>query len=502
MFKMRKKLIINILVGLVFVGVVLTFYTTFSLDTEYVFGSVVYDIGDDYITLVSPNTSVGLFYKYFDMENCSIKVFDGDKEMVEGFISNGSKTVLYNANGNAIDSFVNVVKGDFNRDGEIDKDDYYEMGKCLVGNCKIDDYLMMSADIDGDLSFRINDLVMLDKAVSSGYKGLSLDKGEILLQTGEVGRVVSSVTPSYGLNQNVRWSSKDSSIAIVDEAGRITGKNEGETIIVASTMDGKYSDEVKVRVDNRLQLSSYEGVGYIGGNDIEVDIKAVDYNDLSCSSSNSKVAGCRISDKKLILSPINTGKVSIVVKSSKYGEVNYNLEVMSVYFKIMPKYICAKPNGIEAITVSGFNSGELSFYPEDKEIISSASMEYVDSRRMLKINFGSKAGRTNLMVKEGNGNSTALVVVDVTYMTLSNYGVVSRVGEEVVVEAIGGNLGEITCRSSDESKGTCRVEGTKIIVTPLSVGSVNVDVYNNHSFEDYHKECGQQQFVVVIQEGV
>ena len=121
---------------------------------------------------------------------------------------------------------------------------------------------------------------------------------------------------------------------------------------------------------------------------------------------------------------------------------------------------------------------------------------------MLKINFGSKAGRTNLMVKEGNGNSTALVVVDVTYMTLSNYGVVSRVGEEVVVEAIGGNLGEITCRSSDESKGTCRVEGTKIIVTPLSVGSVNVDVYNNHSFEDYHKECGQQQFVVVIQEGV
>ena len=173
---------------------------------------------------------------------------------------------------------------------------------------------------------------------------------------------------------------------------------------------------------------------------------------------------------------------------------------MSVYFNIMPKYVCGVPGGSEAITVSGFNSGELTFVPDDNEIISNASMDMIQNKRMLRINFGTKVGRTTLKVTEGNGNSTNLVIADVTSMHFSEIGKFTRIGEEVTFTAIGDNLGVLTCRSNDLNKGTCRVEGNKVIITPLAIGSVNVDVYNNFSYEDYNEVCGQKQLIVVIQE--
>lgn len=207
--------------------------------------------------------------------------------------------------------------------------------------------------------------------------------------------------------------------------------------------------------------------------------------------------------KKLIIN-ITFGLIFVGVILSFYTTFSINTEYRFdslVYEKeFIPKYVCGQPRGVDMITISDFNSGDISIYSEDKEIVSSTSMEYTDNKGTLKINYGSKAGRTNLMVKDGDGNSSALVIVDATYMSLSSYGVVSRALEEVVVNVIGENLGNITCKSSDEGKGTCRVDGNKIIVTPLKSGtSVNIDVYNNHSYEDYQEVCGQEQFVVVIQ---
>ena len=76
MEKIKRKLIINILASMVIVVGVLTFYSTFSMNTEYVFESDVYSINDGYIEDISINTSIDLYYKYFDIDNCSIKVMD------------------------------------------------------------------------------------------------------------------------------------------------------------------------------------------------------------------------------------------------------------------------------------------------------------------------------------------------------------------------------------------------------------------------------------------
>ena len=177
--------------------------------------------------------------------------------------------------------------------------------------------------------------------------------------------------------------------------------------------------------------------------------------------------------KKLIIN-ITFGLIFVGVILSFYTTFSMNTDSFNTEYRFdsldyekefMPKYVCGQPRGVDMITISDINGGEFLIYSEDKEIVSSTSMEYTDNKEMLKINYGSKAGRTNLMVKDGEGNSSTLVIADVTYMSLSSYGVVSRALEEVVVNVIGENLGNITCESSDEGKGTCRVDGNKIIVT-------------------------------------
>ena len=167
----------------------------------------------------------------------------------------------------------------------------------------------------------------------------------------------------------------------------------------------------------------------------------------------------------------------------------------------MPKYLCMTPNNTTFITVSGFNTGNMSFEFSDKEIIDSAYMEYYGSRNMLRINAGDKFGRATLKVNEDNGNTTINVIVDITNIGVSDIGKTAKVGEEVRTTIVGGNFGELSCKVNDELLGTCRIEGNELIVTPISVGNIYIDIYNNFSYEDYYEECGQTMFMVRVVEG-
>lgn len=500
MSKKSKVMIINVVVGLIFLIIIFAFYSTFSLEDGYKIESIVYNIEDNYISDISPNTGIELFKKYFDIENCYIKVMDNNNnEVTNGYVFNGSKTVVYNNNHNVVSSYVNVVKGDINGDGVIDSNDFYIMGKNLINNTISEEYLQKSVDIDNDGSFKINDLVLLDNAVSNGYTGIRLDDEIKVLQTNETGRIKAIVSPSYGVNGNIKWTSLDNSIASVDEAGVITGHNEGEVVIQARTLDDKFMAEGRVKVDNTIRLDSNEGVGYVGGNDVVVGIKAVSYDDLTCEVSSNEVAECSIRDKKLILKTKNTGSVTVSVNSNKYKGTSYKFEVYSVYLNIMPKYLCTTPNNVNFITISSFRGGKLSYEIDDTEIVKSAYMELVNNRNMLRINAGSKQGRTNLKVTESNGNTSNTVVVDVSYMTLGDIGKVLKVGEEVSVP-ISGNLEILSCKSDNEAVGSCRIEDNNLIVSALSKGSATIKVYNKVDYNGSIYNCGETPFMIVVQE--
>lgn len=501
MLKNKRRIILNVLIGVVFLVTIFKFYTTFSLSNDYIIESSVYDIQDGYIENISSYTDVSLFVKYFELENCSIEVVDSSNRPIDsGYVVNGSRTILYDNNHQVLSSYINIIKGDYNGDGMVNEVDFNELGKCLVSGCSFDEYQMKSIDIDLDGGFHINDLMLLDQVLVSGYKGISLEQESVVLQSGEQGRLVAKVQPSYGLNQNVKWVSLDENIVKVDDAGRLVGYQEGQTKVQASTMDGQFMAEAIVKVDNTIQLSAYEGIGYVGGEDVVVGIKLIDYEGVLCQSSNEDIATCYIEGKNLVMRAKQQGNVNVTVSSPKYGEATYKLDAYSVYLNVMPRYLCTTPNNIQYITVSGFHNGKLSFETSDQDIIKNSYMEEISGRNMLRIEFGSKQGRATLQVKESNGNASNEVTVDVYQLSISQIGSLAKVGEDVSTTIVGENFGVLSCVSSDEAKATCRIEGNRLIVTPLALGSVTIDVSNQFSYNKSSYDCGKVQFLVVVQE--
>ena len=504
----KSRMIFNVFIGVVFLVIIITFYSTFSLEDDYKIDSLVYDIGDGYIDGVSPYTDVSLYLKYFDLENCSVEVVDDDdNKIVNGYVSNGSKTVLYDRNEKILASYINIIKGDYTKDGVVDSKDFREIGSCLVKGCSLEEYQLKSLDIDLDGEFHQNDLLLLDQAISLGYTGISLDKESMILQTNEQGRLVAKVSPSYGINQNVKWTSLDENIVTVDEAGRVTGKNEGETKIRATTLDGKFMTEATIKVDNTIQLLSYEGVGYVGGNNIEVGIKSIDYEGITCSVSDANKASCEIIDDVLNIKPLRSGDVTIVVRSPKYGEATYKLAIYWVDFSILDRYACVTPNVTLRGRVRGFSVGELSYVSSVEGMIKDVYMKVdeADGINKVWIEIGDKTGRVTVDVKESNGNNVNVLTFDV-YKRISvvasngQVGSVAKMGEDVYATIKGEHFGVLSCESLNPDRASCRIEGNQLIVMPLALGSATINVYNQFSYNDTLYDCGNSQFMIVTRE--
>lgn len=58
------------------------------------------------------------------------------------------------------------------------------------------------------------------------------------IAVGGTAQLKVAITPADATNQNVKWSSKEESVASVSESGVVTGKTVGLANIVASALDG------------------------------------------------------------------------------------------------------------------------------------------------------------------------------------------------------------------------------------------------------------------------
>lgn len=81
--------------------------------------------------------------------------------------------------------------------------------------------------------------------------GVSLNKESAKLQIGDGMTLKATITPENATNQNVSWSSSNTSVATVSGKGYVTSKNEGETIITVKTWDGEYTATCKVIVEKK-----------------------------------------------------------------------------------------------------------------------------------------------------------------------------------------------------------------------------------------------------------
>ena len=79
--------------------------------------------------------------------------------------------------------------------------------------------------------------------------GVTLNLGEITMQIGDVETLIATVLPANATNKNVGWSSLAGSVASVDD-GVITALTAGTTKIIVTTVDGSFSAECVVIVEN------------------------------------------------------------------------------------------------------------------------------------------------------------------------------------------------------------------------------------------------------------
>ncbi len=494
----KRNLILSIIGGILFVVIIISFYTTFSLDTEYSIKSDRYKIKDSNITEISPNTNISLFYQYFDLENCTLKVVDdSNHELTDGYITNRSKTLLYNKDKKVVATYTNIIKGDINEDGLVNQEDLNLFGEYLIQK---DNLSLDTFDINDDKEVHINDLILLDKTINSDYQSLTPKEKNYLLQTSETTRIIYQIDPSIGKNTNLIWTSLDPTIAEVDATGKVTGKKEGTTKIILTTPDKKQTSEVEIKVDNTIQLSQKEGIAYIGGDNLEIGIKAVDYQDITCAPEKTEIAECEIKDKKLIIKQKSQGNTNIVVSSNLYGNATFYLDVMSVYLNVLPKYLCTTPGNAQLITISAMNSGKYTFDISDLNVIASAEMQKFNGRNMLRINMGQQAGRATLTVKESHGNQSNQVTIDTYRISIPDIGGVTTIDHDLATTIAGENLGNLTCESQNSELATCEIQGTKLIVHPHSLGQVTIKVKNSYTFREENYACGSTEYLVIVKE--
>ena len=67
---------------------------------------------------------------------------------------------------------------------------------------------------------------------------ITLDKSELSLVVGDTETLVATVNPGYVTNDNVIWTSSDSTVATVDQVGKVTAESAGNAEITATTADG------------------------------------------------------------------------------------------------------------------------------------------------------------------------------------------------------------------------------------------------------------------------
>lgn len=100
------------------------------------------------------------------------------------------------------------------------------------------DYKGRKVDLDGE--WKPSDYLDIPafKTKQIAVTGVSLDKTTLSLDTGKTGQLTASVAPTDATNKAVSWSSDTTTVATVDNTGKVTAVKAGTAKITVKTKDG------------------------------------------------------------------------------------------------------------------------------------------------------------------------------------------------------------------------------------------------------------------------
>ena len=98
-----------------------------------------------------------------------------------------------------------------------------------------------------------NDLIVYGSVSggSTAVTGVSLDYQTMILNPGISSTLTASVLPVNATDKTVSWQSTTTSVATVDNAGKVTAVASGKTNVIVTTTDGSKKDTCAVRVNTK-----------------------------------------------------------------------------------------------------------------------------------------------------------------------------------------------------------------------------------------------------------
>ena len=484
---MNKKGITTLLIGIVFIGITVLFYSNFSLYTDYNFSSQKYLIENNYIYNISSYTTIDLYKKYFDIKNYKLKV-----ENTSNYISNGSKTLVLSKNDRLIFEFINIVKGDIISDGLIDNKDLTKFSEYLNNNYQLKDYELKCLDINEDNKVTREDLNLLENSLNNGINDISLKYQNLTLQVGEKTRLIGTTTPAFGINTNLLWSSSNNNIISVDESGLATPNNLGKAKIFVKDISGKIQKEINITVDNTIKLSSSEGTSFTSDEELMVNIISQDYKDIKCQSNNPNISSCRIDNNKLYIKSLSKGNSIITVTSPKYGSTTYNLTTYDSYLDFIPEYYCMPINKREIINLEYiYTNLEITNNKFTSNLYFNNNQFYIQSLTI--------PGREELVVKDNN-NNTKKMIIDIYNLNIPSIGAFIKKGTEQSATIIAETTDKLQCISPNENIAKCYIRDNKLYVKGITRGEVTLKITNTTTYNNKEYNCGETTFLAVITE--
>ena len=210
--------------------------------------------GNAVVTVESESTAVS--------SACLIKVVEyGDEEDT----LKGVSGVLYNAQGEHMqNTIVNLSNGEFNRNVRTNSSGVFLFDNVTMGSyvLTVYDRGLTNEGVSSNIAVSTGDIhlscILSDTALavlygsnvssSDNLRDIQIMQKNVDMNTGETYDITTVLTPSGAKGNKLVYRSEDTSVADVDETGRITALNEGGTVIYISNEDGTITRKMTVNV--------------------------------------------------------------------------------------------------------------------------------------------------------------------------------------------------------------------------------------------------------------
>ena len=265
----------------------------------------------------------------------------------------------------------------------------------------------------------------------------------------------------------------------------ITPVAAGETSVTVIEGNGGKTLTINITVLGTTIVADPQNVtAYVGGSNQTVALGGENSGTFTIETEpEATVATASISGNILTIKPVGVGSTSVTVKELNGNKTTtVNVEVKETSIDANNKDVTLYVGGAKGtVTITGTELGTLSIEKAPDGSYATAEINQDNNKELIITPVG--AGSTNVVVKEGNGNNTVTININVlaTTITASPESVIAYVdGSNQTVTLGGENAGTFSIEGEpNEETATAEINpqnNNELIITPISEGTTSVVV--------------------------